>query len=127
MAQFTVLLYDTPANLERWSAMTEDEMQAAIGSYMAWSDRLTAAGRMVFMEKLRDGEGRVLRGTGAGQRVTDGPFAESKEVIGGFFVIEAEDYDEAVRLSADCPHLEFGGTVEIREIETVSASQPAGG
>jgi hypothetical protein len=46
----------------------------------------------------------------------DGPFAEAKEVIGGYFVIQAADYAEAVRLSTECPHLRYGGRIELREI-----------
>jgi hypothetical protein len=123
MSQFTVFLYDSAAGMESWARMSAAEMQAAIEQYMAWSDRLAAGGKLVSGEKLRDGEGRVLRGTGAAQRVTDGPFTEAREVIGGLYVIEAADYDEVVRLVADCPHLHFGGTVEIRAIETVGAPQ----
>ena len=48
--------------------------------------------------------------------VTDGPYAESREVIGGLFIVEAASYEEVVELSKDCPHLDFG-TVEIREVQ----------
>jgi hypothetical protein len=51
--------------------------------------------------------------------VTDGPYAEAREVIGGLFIVEAGDYDEVVALSQDCPHLEFG-TIEIRQIQPTS-------
>ena len=46
----------------------------------------------------------------------DGPFAEAKEIIGGLFVVDARDYDEAVSVAKGCPHLDFG-TIEVREIE----------
>jgi hypothetical protein len=49
-------------------------------------------------------------------KITDGPYAEAREVIGGLFILEAADYEEAVALSRDCPHLDFG-SIEIREIE----------
>jgi hypothetical protein len=48
--------------------------------------------------------------------VSDGPFAEANEVMGGLFVIEAATYDEVVELCKDCPHLDFG-SIEIREVE----------
>ena len=57
-----------------------------------------------------------MQGAGASMKVTDGPYAEAREVIGGLFVIEAANYDEVVELSKDCPHLEFG-SIEIREVE----------
>ena len=48
--------------------------------------------------------------------VTDGPYAEAREVIGGLFIVEATNYEEVVELSKDCPHLDFG-TIEIREVQ----------
>ena len=66
--------------------------------------------------KLHDSQGRVLNGGGARLKVTDGPYAEAREVMGGLFVIEAGSYDEVVELSKDCPHLEFG-SIEIREVQ----------
>ena len=66
--------------------------------------------------KLVDGEGRVMRGRVGSAQVTDGPYAEAREVIGGLFIVEARGYEEVVALCQDCPHLEFG-SIEIREIE----------
>ncbi len=47
----------------------------------------------------------------------DGPYSETKEVLGGFFLISAESYDDAIQICRDCPHLRFGGTIELRQIE----------
>ena len=66
--------------------------------------------------KLTDGAGRVLRGAVGTPKVTDGPYAEAREVIGGPFIVEAANYEEVVDLSRDCPHLDFG-TIEIREVQ----------
>ena len=49
--------------------------------------------------------------------VTDGPYAEAKEVIGGYYLIAASDYAAAVKISEGCPHLKYGGRIEVREIE----------
>ena len=49
-------------------------------------------------------------------RTTDGPYSETKEVLGGFFIIEAANYEEAVERASDHPTLEYGGTLEIRQI-----------
>jgi hypothetical protein len=49
--------------------------------------------------------------------VTDGPYAEGKEIVGGFFVVLARDINEAVELAKDCPDYEFGGVVEVREVQ----------
>ena len=105
MSQFVLLLRDAgfPSDL------SPEEIQAIIGRYRAWRQKVGADGR-----KLTDGAGRVMTRGG----VTDGPYAESKEVMGGLFMIEAKDYDEAVRIASDCPHLDFG-SIEVREVDAV--------
>lgn len=89
-------------------------MQAVIEPYTAWATRLAAEGRMKGSNKLQDGTARQLTKLG----VIDGPFPETKEIIGGYFVIEAADYDEAVELAKSCPHLDFG-RIEIRQVDVM--------
>jgi hypothetical protein len=60
--------------------------------------------------------GRVIRPEPARPRVTDGPFIEAKEAMGGFYLIEAANYDEAVARAMDHPHLAHGGSLEIRQL-----------
>ena len=74
------------------------------------------AGKLTAGKKLADGEGRVLRRSGGQLSISDGPYTESKEVVGGLFEIVADNYDQAVEIANQCPHLEFG-IVEVREIE----------
>ena len=102
--------------LDTFEAMSPQEMQRIVERYTKWTQALAKAERLVEGHKLADGTGRVLRGAGAKLTVTDRPHTESKELVGGFWIIEAEDYDEAERLCGDCPHLEYGPVV-IREIE----------
>jgi hypothetical protein len=106
MSRFVLMLRDQgfPGDL------SPEEVQAALGRYRAWSQK---AGR-VGGEKLKDHGGKVMKG----KAVTDGPYVESKEMIGGFMIIEARDYDDAVRLCRDHPHLDFG-SIEIREVDQV--------
>lgn len=113
MAQFMLLLYGNPAN---WQNISPDEMQKAIGKYMAWGQKLRERKQCLANHKLTDGGGRVLRGQGK-PRVTDGPFTEGKEVLGGYYLVEAPNYDAAVECASGCPHLEYGGTVEVREVD----------
>ncbi len=115
MPQYLVLPYEDPSDFD---AISPGEMQAIIEKYMAWTSRLSAEGRIQTSAKLRDGEGRTLKGAGPKLVVTDGPYAETREVIGGFWLIEATDYGEVVRLCRDHPHLEFGGTLSIRALES---------
>lgn len=120
-SQYLLLLYESSTDSEGLSA---DDIQTIIRKYSAWSDRLRDAGRLVTSNKLTDGEGRVLRPGTVGKdgrpgepRVLDGPYSEAKEVVAGFFLVTAADWDEAVEIAESCPHLGYGGTIEVRRIE----------
>jgi hypothetical protein len=113
MAKYTLMLREDGNTFTKFSPA---EMQAIIARYGAWRDELQKNGRYGGGHKLRDAEGRIMRRNGGKVVVTDGPFTEGKEVIGGFFIIEAPSYDAAVAIADSCPHLEFG-TIEVREIE----------
>jgi hypothetical protein len=113
MPQFILLPFDPPGPFEE---LGPEEMQRIIQRYTSWTAKLRKQGRLKAADKLRHGEGKVLRGAGKKMTVTDGPYVETKEVVGGFWIIEAADYDEAVRLAADCPHLDYG-TLSIRAID----------
>ena len=95
------------------------EIQAILGKYKAWSDRVAQKGNLRSGEKLRDGDGRVVRSESKNLRVTNGPYSEGKEVIGGFWILEAGSYEEAAQLASDNPHLEHG-SLELREIEEMN-------
>jgi hypothetical protein len=119
MRQFMLILEENPSS---FAQVTPDEMQRIVERYMAWSDDLARRDRLAGGQKLRDEGGRVLRRSGAGAAVTDGAYAEAKEVIGGYFLIRAADYDEAVELASSCPHLDYG-TIHVRQIdETITPS-----
>lgn len=112
MKTFIMLLHDAgfPADI------SPDEIQAIIQRYVSWRQKIQQNGRKVQGHKLTDGEGRVMRGAAGHTKITDGPYAEAREVIGGLFIVEARTYEEVVELSKDCPHLDFG-TIEIREVD----------
>ncbi len=114
MPHYMLILHEEPMD---YSQMSPDEIEAVIREYIEWSQLIEAKGKYVGGQKLVDEGGRLLHGFGSDFRVTDGPYAEAKEVIGGFFTISAADYNEAVELSSDCPHLKYGGRVELREIQ----------
>ncbi|NLG61016.1 MAG: transcription initiation protein [Candidatus Cloacimonetes bacterium] len=105
---------------EEWETFaaqaTPADIEACIGRYIEWSERLRSQGKLITSEKLKEGEGRVVRAERGAVRVTDGPHVASKEVIGGFWLFEADSYDDGVELIRDHPHLEWG-TLELRQIE----------
>jgi hypothetical protein len=116
MPQFILLLHETPA---AFSAIAPEEMQTIIQRYVAWGARLREAGILADSHKLTGEPGQVMRGHAGQVRVTDGPYSEAKEVLGGYFTIVAASYDEAVERARDCPHLEYGGTIEVRQVDTM--------
>lgn len=101
---------------DTFEEMSPQAMQRIVQRYGKWTTALARADRLVDGHKLADGSGRVLEETDGKITVTDRPHTESKELIGGIWIIQASDFAEAEELCRDCPHLEFGPLV-IREIE----------
>ena len=91
-----------------------EEMQTVAGRWKAWFDRLTAQGKAVAGNPLEN-EGRIISGKN-GRVVADGPFAESKEAIGGYFLLQVNTLDEATAIAKDCPGLPYGAIVEVRPV-----------
>lgn len=114
MPRFMLLLHEDPG---AFADLSPQDVQQAVGEYTAWREGLAEKGRVVGGEKLTDEGGRWLTGEDGSVRVVDGPFAEAKEVIGGYFMVRAADYDEAVEISRSCPHLRYGGRIELRQVE----------
>ncbi|HZP39768.1 MAG TPA: YciI family protein [Methylomirabilota bacterium] len=107
--------------LSRGAAITPDmspaEIQRILERYRDWTERVRRAGNLLSGEKLRVGEGRVVRGRQGQPVITDGPYTESKEIVGGYWLLEAASYDEVVAMLKDHPGLERPGALEIRRIE----------
>ena len=88
------------------------QMEQIFGKWMAWMKSMKAKGQFVGGDRLQD-SGAVLRGSA----VTDGPFAEAKEMIGGYVLISADTLAEATEIAKGCPGLDYGTAVEVRPIE----------
>ena len=88
-----------------------EQMQAAIKPFQDWIGGIAAQNKLVTPPKRWDSDGRVVK---ENNTVTNGPYAEIKESIGGMLIIRANDYDEAVEIAKGCPILLEGGNVEIR-------------
>jgi hypothetical protein len=99
--------------------LTPDEIQQTMTDWMAWFDRLVAEGRCKGGQSLAD-EGRVV--SGKDRYVSDGPFAEAKEAVAGYFLLQVSDADEALAIAQECPTLRFGMTVEIRPLRARCAA-----
>lgn len=88
-----------------------EQMQEAIKPFQDWIGGIAAQNKLVNPPKRWDGDGRVVT---QNNTVTNGPYAEIKESIGGLFFIRAEDYDDAVEIAKGCPILKWGAVVEVR-------------
>jgi hypothetical protein len=117
MPQYMLLLYGNP---EKWKDVSPQEMQKAIEKYVAWGARLQNEGVLKASHKLMDDAGKVIRPNGKSFRATDGPYSEAKEVLGGYYLIEAPNYDAAVKQCHDSPQLEYGGTIEVRQVDPMT-------
>jgi len=93
------------------------QMQEIMAKWMAWIDKLAQAGKYVSGEPLLP-TGKII--TGKNKTVTDAAFAEGKEIIGGYFIVNAADYNEAVALCDDYPDYANGGTVIVRQIQQMA-------
>jgi len=94
--------------------LSPEEIQKAMGQFMGWFERLREEGRLKAGQPL-ERRGKIVSGK-KGRTVADGPFAESKEAVGGYFLLTVADLDEAVEIAQQCPILEYGSTVEVRPV-----------
>jgi hypothetical protein len=112
--KFMCLAYEEEQKL---NALSPSEWQALRGETIAYVDELRTSGRLVATHALQSARKAASVKVRAGQRlVTDGPYAETKELIGGFFIVEARDRDEALEIAARWPSARLG-TIEVRPIE----------
>jgi hypothetical protein len=103
--------------------LSPEEIQRVMSDWMKWFDTVVAEGRCLGGQSLEH-DGRVVRGEAL--QVTDGPYAEAKESVAGYFMLRVSGIDEATEIAKGCPGLPYGATVEIRKLmERCGASQMA--
>src|SRR5690348_4659328 len=95
------------------NGLTPEEKQKVTDQWMSWFRRLTDEGKAVAGNPL-EREGKIV--SGKNKAVSDGPFAESKETIGGYFLLKVRTMDEAVAIAQQCPGLPHGIRVEVRPV-----------
>ena len=110
MTRYAIVIRHREAD---WETKSGDEQQRILRRYFEWLDDLTKRGAAVDSQPLRDG-GRVMQVVDG--EIVDGPFTETKEVVGGFVLIEADGWDEARAIARTCPALEVGDWIELREV-----------
>ena len=109
----------------RWDAIPKNEQDAMMQECFAYDDLLRKHGHFVAGEALQSARtARTLRWKGDKVLVTDGPFAETKEQLGGLLVLEASDMDHALELMSKHPGVRLGGLFEIRAVEEMPEVHP---
>jgi hypothetical protein len=109
MPTYMCLLYNDPA---WYKTLSPEEMQKATEKYMNWRNNAWVTDG----KRLASEPGQVIRAENGKARAVDGPYSETKEVFAGYYTIEAANYDEAVERAKTLPHLDYGGTIEVRHV-----------
>ena len=120
--QYMLLIYNDP---NAWDSMSEDERNAVFAEYGQYTEELQSRGILVGANQLQPGSTATVVHVEDGKTLTtDGPFAETKEVLGGYYLIDVETIDEALEWGAKIPGAKYG-TIEVRPVvtdyETMSA------
>jgi hypothetical protein len=111
-APFMLIFRD--ATPEKYQAMSAQQRQQLLNNWNAWYDDLAETGKASHGHPLETA-GRVVSGD-RGERVIDGPYAEAKEAIAGYFFLNVADLDEATAIAQRCPNLPHGMLVEVRPV-----------
>ncbi len=110
---------------KRLGALSESESQALDDESLAYDDTLRKHGHLVAAQALESVQAATtVRLRNGKVSVTDGPFAETNEQIGGFILIEAQDLNEAIQLASKIPVIRLGG-IEVRPVKELTASKPS--
>jgi len=118
MSEF-VFLFRTNEEDRRQAMGTPERAQKAIQAWVTWMRDLEAKGLMKSYGKPLEIAGKVVR-RGS---VTDGPFAETKDIVLGFIIVEATDLADAARIAQGCPFIAGQGSVEVRPVDLARASE----
>jgi hypothetical protein len=119
--KYLILIWSNPASREIWDGFSDAEKADGFAAYAALEEELVASGEMIVSEALADPsltkrisvrEGRTMS--------TDGPFAEAKELLAGFFLVDCESTERAVEVAARVPEAQLG-LVEVRPVMDLSA------
>ena len=111
--QYMLLIHDDPS---AWAAMSEEQVNAVMGEYFAYSAAIREEGILVDGNPLQGREeARTVRVRDGARLVADGPFAETKELIGGYYVVDCATLDQAIDAAARIPSARFGA-IEVRPV-----------
>jgi hypothetical protein len=116
--QYMLLIY---GDEQGWGSMSDEERKAVFGDYLAFTTAIRESGAFVDGAPLQPTSTATCVQVRSGEQlVTDGPFAETKEQLGGFYLVEAENVDAAIEIAARIPGARYG-TIEVRPVMPMGA------
>jgi hypothetical protein len=110
MKKFLLLLHE---DIQKMNVLSPKEMQDIVQAHMDWSTKLVEAGHLVAGDGLQE---KSILISGKECIIKDGPYLETKEIIGGYYVLQADSMDVVIDIAKECPTHLYGGTTEIRPI-----------
>lgn len=111
-----LMLYRNTAEARQAAMGSPERAQQSMQKWRSWMQDLTKKGYLKSPGQPLDDPGKVVRK----KAITDGPFTETKDIIGGYSILEAKDLDHAAQLASGCPIIEGGGSVEVRPVRQMS-------
>lgn len=114
MDKYMLLFRGGVPSEETFQNLSPEDMQAEIQKWNSWIGGIAAQGKLVSSEGLFP-TGKVVNGSQ--HLITDGPFVESKEIVGGYLMMHAENFEEAIEAAKGCPVFEQEGRVEVRQVQ----------
>ncbi|MBX2966071.1 MAG: hypothetical protein KF845_07990 [Cyclobacteriaceae bacterium] len=121
MKKFLLLLHE---DIERMSNLSPKEMEELAKAHMAWAEKLAESGHFISGDGLQE-KGVLI--SGKNSVIKDGPYMESKEIVGGYYLLQADNIETIIALAKDCPCHIWGGTTEIRQIMEMEDYEQANG
>jgi hypothetical protein len=113
--KYVILIYGNPESRAIWESFSDAQKAEGFAYYAGLADDLAASGELIVTEALADASQTKRVTVSEGRVTTDGPFAEAKEQLAGFFLLDCESIDRAVNIAARMPEAEYG-LVEVRPV-----------
>lgn len=111
--QYLLLIYGEEST---WASMPPEKIAEEMGAYFAYTEALAKSGKLLSGHELQPvSTAKTVSLMGGARSLVDGPFADTKETLGGYYLIEAETQDEAVEWAAKCPGARYG-RIEVRPV-----------
>ncbi|MDT7803339.1 MAG: hypothetical protein QOI78_6772 [Actinomycetota bacterium] len=120
LVKYVVLIYGNPSSRAAWDGMSDEQRAAGLAYYRQLNDDLDASGERIVSERLAFPEATKQVSVGdTGPMTTDGPFAEAKEFLAGFYLLDCASFERAVEIAGRIPEASFG-VVEVRPVMGLS-------